>query len=820
MQPEEEREGPRVAQQAVVLGKTEVETNQGNCKSRQGLDSKSCSAQDIHHNQHTTHHTHTIRRSDFQRSSGTGLSLDQSTENTHGAQDQEGLCGRARGFGRDCTGQVDSHRASCEDFRTQGGAGNPRDQGQQDGLTSLGVEVEQGLTEEGRATSLQSRGSSTTTRPQLDDPTVAEASHGEDLPDQSSRGDGSRGVRATQCPDLWRDPEPPGEICRVGDGHSSRRAMFQQVAEVGNMAGKEQTDREEDHGHTKEGLLKREAQGRGEECTIGGQQCRHHGYVGDDAAGHEPDGRDEGGDGQPSWTSPQEVSQGRGHGEQWHMEPGDTPESRPVIYDGDREHMNGKDLSETFTCQVGKDLTPEAKRLLEHINQDIAANVFESVVHNQEVILMEVACSPESKLSHEVQRSTGRENAAVRCSHWNGCDLGTGDGVKLILSQVDSRRPRHAYIAPECGPYSPIQNMNQKTEEQRKDLEEKRRLVLKQYVGACRVYRYCIQQGIHVTWEWAEKCQGWRLPLIQKLQEDFGLFITVVHGCQVNLRNPNNQKLLKKGWKLMTTHKRVAEVMNLPCRCGKNYQHALCEGNMTRQTAYYTVEFVKRFVSAIRHEMNRNQLIQEMQGDSRLPRHFGEGPSCYCKEVHKHGIRFTCGSCQYHPIQGVVLSEGEPLVGVGDTQTKDTGQSQRHGFGVHEGSTGSTMSDEVLKRQLYLLHAATGHCSTRNMVLALQKRGAGSRVIEAARNFKCSVCEEKKRINHKHVASLEPLPPKWATVCADGGTWTHSETNETVGFAVMIDEGCRFRTARILSRGRKQTMNASQFLHYFREGWA
>ena len=123
---------------------------------------------------------------------------------------------------------------------------------------------------------------------------------------------------------------------------------------------------------------------------------------------------------------------------------------------------------------------------------------------------------------------------------------------------------------------------------------------------------------------------------------------------------------------------------------------------------------------------------------------------------------------------------------------------------VHEGSKGNHLTDDVLKRQLYLLHAATGHCSTRNMVLALQKRGAGPRVLEAARKFKCSVCEEKKRINHKHVASLEPLPPKWATVCADGGTWTHSETNETVGFAVLIDEGCRFRTARILSRGKKQ----------------
>ena len=144
---------------------------------------------------------------------------------------------------------------------------------------------------------------------------------------------------------------------------------------------------------------------------------------------------------------------------------------------------------------------------------------------------------------------------------------------------------------------------------------------------------------------------------LTKLQEDFGLYAAVVHGCQVNLRNPQNQRLLKKGWKLMTTHKRVADMMHMPCKCGRNYQHALCEGNMTRQTAYYTKEFVKRFVAAIKHEMGRKHLVAEMNGETQLPRHFGEGPSCYCKEVHQHGIKLTCGSCQHDLVQGYMTNE-------------------------------------------------------------------------------------------------------------------------------------------------------------------
>ena len=139
------------------------------------------------------------------------------------------------------------------------------------------------------------------------------------------------------------------------------------------------------------------------------------------------------------------------------------------------------------------------------------------------------------------------------------------------------------------------------------------------------------------------------------------------------------------------------------------------------------------------------------------------------------------------------------------------GKVHEEGF-VHEGTQGK-MSDEYLKKQLYLLHAATGHCSTRNLVMALKKRGASDRVIKAAEEFQCTICAEKQKLNGKHAATLEPLPPKWAVLSADGGHWTHNnETKESVGFAVLIDEGSRFRTAKILCRGKKQSMNASQFI--------
>ena len=81
--------------------------------------------------------------------------------------------------------------------------------------------------------------------------------------------------------------------------------------------------------------------------------------------------------------------------------------------------------------------------------------------------------------------------------------------------------------------------------------------------------------------------------------------------------------------------------------------------------------------------------------------------------------------------------------------------------------------DEKIRRKLYLLHAATGHSSTRNLIQALRRRNASPRVIELAKQFKCSVCCERAKVTPQHVASLEPLPPKWHTISADIGTWQH-----------------------------------------------
>ncbi|OLQ14156.1 hypothetical protein AK812_SmicGene1722 [Symbiodinium microadriaticum] len=127
--------------------------------------------------------------------------------------------------------------------------------------------------------------------------------------------------------------------------------------------------------------------------------------------------------------------------------------------------------------------------------------------------------------------------------------------------------------------------------------------------------------------------------------------------------------------------------------------------------------------------------------------------------------------------------------------------------------------DEKIRKKLYLLHCATGHSHPRHMIQALKRRGADERVLKLAEEFKCDVCKENQRPLPRNLAALEPLPPKLYTIGADIGHWVQPHTQMSYQFMIIVDEGSRFKAARILSSGSKQSPNAQTCLAYLQEGW-
>ncbi|CAE7279373.1 RE1, partial [Symbiodinium sp. CCMP2456] len=175
--------------------------------------------------------------------------------------------------------------------------------------------------------------------------------------------------------------------------------------------------------------------------------------------------------------------------------------------------------------------------------------------------LMECACEADSILSSTVQTVAKSEEAATRCALYNGCDLSCDAGVRLIMARIEAERPQHVWLSPPGSAFFPLQHSNQADKAQAEALKAKRREALKVFVGCTCVMHYAIQKGIHVTLEVADRSDAWRLPLLNQLQQKYNMFKAVASGCAFNLKEVASGRLVQRGWRVLTTHKRLATTL-------------------------------------------------------------------------------------------------------------------------------------------------------------------------------------------------------------------------------------------------------------------
>ena len=223
------------------------------------------------------------------------------------------------------------------------------------------------------------------------------------------------------------------------------------------------------------------------------------------------------------------------------------------------------------------------------------------------------------------------------------------------------------------------------------------------------VWHYCIQQGIHVAWEWSEKCDAWRLPLIQDLFRRYEPHMSVTKGCQVKLRDGAG-KLLQKGWKVMTTHKRLSELLHRPCRCDGKYVHGKCEGKMAEGSAMYTKEFGRLVVKAMQQELTMPGVVQESQGKSQTPDLFGCGSACMCAVTRQSMHVQSCASCV-----------------LGEREEEEEGEEKRESAFVTQNQKHRQEAEEQarMKATDHELGWETMEDYLRNVQLPLPRKGRG-----------------------------------------------------------------------------------------------
>ena len=218
-------------------------------------------------------------------------------------------------------------------------------------------------------------------------------------------------------------------------------------------------------------------------------------------------------------------------------------------------------------------------------------------------------------------------------------------------------------------------------------------------------------------------------------------------------------------------------------------------------TAYYTEDFARRVCRAILWDKVTPLMFKELRGDKRESYQVVRRPKeCTCDCVRHPKSRLSCNLCEY----GAEMVEGLSMVG--NDMDVDA-----------EESLTEEKKDRCLK-QIAMLHRNTGHGPLEHLVRALEARGTGARVVALAKGYECAVCKELGRQVPRPRATLEPLPPKWATIQADVAYWVHPKTGERCQFAIIIDEGCRFRVGKMMVKG-SGGVNGEQSINCYRENW-
>ena len=482
-----------------------------------------------------------------------------------------------------------------------------------------------------------------------------------------------------------------------------------------------------------------------------------------------------------------------------------------------REDRSGSasQIYEEPACLI-QTLQPEAALRLGRTLEEGFFHGLDQLLDQGRLFLLEVACAPDSVLTNE---ALAKGLTAERASLFNGCDLTSPEGLRKTLELVKKKRPKNIWISTECGPFSPIQNFNQRTEAQQQDLQRKQHEARKQHIGGLVVAYFGRSIGSEIHWEWSRWCRAWKWDPIEQYRNNLQTETSIVSGCRVGLTDDKGGGLLGKEWRVETTDHDFAKDLQIKCEGSEcSCHHVKCEGRLTRKSAFYTQTMAKRIIHYMKQSSSKHirKCMQNEQTKDHQEVKMGQykKKTCNCRLFRWKGQVQLCSSC--------ILSErafvGEGNVGEQwgeeDMLDEDPDVSPQEGDGEWD-----PQEKKEWRRKIKLVHCATGHGSVEGLVHTLKQKGLGQKVIDLAKDFKCEVCEERKRPAPRRVATLEVVPKRWTVALADYAVWRHPISKERITVGLIMDQGSRFLVGKILGKGESSNVKSSQYIEFYQSHW-
>ena len=217
--------------------------------------------------------------------------------------------------------------------------------------------------------------------------------------------------------------------------------------------------------------------------------------------------------------------------------------------------------------------------------------------------LWEICCSPNSALSNEMMRQGFK---ATRLTYETNFDLSSTKKVDQTIALIPHSQPTRVWASPRCTAVSSIQNLNQKTPEQKHELYKKRLKTVREVRNLIRIFKAAFARNpgsTHLYFEWPKTAHwGWNMKEWKELQQwlwsKFGqrVYWTEMHGCMFGLKDQHGETL-NKPWVVMTTDFDFSISARTLCDGTHKHQHIVGIGSQAVQsTAFYPDAMVRRIV--------------------------------------------------------------------------------------------------------------------------------------------------------------------------------------------------------------------------------
>ena len=252
-------------------------------------------------------------------------------------------------------------------------------------------------------------------------------------------------------------------------------------------------------------------------------------------------------------------------------------------------------------------LTKEHDQWHQQLKTDLAM-----LVHNDNTMdLIEVFCSPNSRLTQTAQ------DAKLKAERWTleDFDLSLIVDLERANSLLRKLRPKRLWLSPEGGPYSVMQNANQKKKtQQREELKKKQEHAFKLWQSCIELAWLQIELGGTFYIEQPKTCQSWQLEdrNTRYLLDELSSY-AIRDQCVDGLTHPKTGLPMQKGTRIQTND--TSSINQFTQRCtGHDHGHSPVEGGqVVRDTALYPKRFCQRVVHIWKGDdaMTPNRILQK-----------------------------------------------------------------------------------------------------------------------------------------------------------------------------------------------------------------